>query len=125
MGCVKTVVGEVPDAIVRAAMAEPILRGRVILSSKRRVPLMHGDECVGFVTPHETKSGWRAGPIYVVPDHRGHRHVEAYYASQPGRTWTAFVPEGNVASMRMHQRAGFTHWKAARNGSWLRREVTK
>lgn len=81
----------IPDTIVRAAMADTALRGRVILSSKRRVALMYGSECVGFVTPHETKSGWRAGPIYVVPKHRGQRHVEAFYAAHRDRTWVAFV----------------------------------
>jgi hypothetical protein len=113
----------VPEEIVRAAMAEPILRGRVILSSKRRVALMHGDECVGFVTPHESKSGWRAGPIYVVPARRGHGHVEAFYAEHINRTWVAFVPAGNRGSLSMHKRAGFVHWKKARDGQWMRREA--
>ena len=92
----------VPEEIVRSAMAEPSLRGRVILSSKRRVPLMHGVEVVGFVTPHETKSGWRAGPIYVVTGYRGHGHVEAFYALHPDRTWVAFVPESARGSLLMH-----------------------
>lgn len=111
--------GDVPEEIVRAAMAEPVLRGRVILSSKRRMPLMHGAECIGFVTPHETKSGWRAGPIYVVPGHRGHRHVEQFYAANRARTWVAFVPDEARGSLAMHKRAGFTHWKSGRGGEWL------
>lgn len=118
-----TVKGEVPEEIVRAAMREPILRGRVILSSKRRVPLMHGDECVGFVTPHETKSGWRAGPIYVVPSHRQHGHVEAWYAEHRDRTWVAFVPDSARGSLAMHKRAGFAFWKKGRGGQWLRLEA--
>lgn len=116
--------GDVPEEIVRAAMPEPVLRGRVILSSRRRVSLMHDGKCVGFVTPHETKSGWRAGPIYVVPAHRGHRHVEEFYAAHKDRTWVAFVPTGNKASLAMHRRAGFVPWKGARDGQWLRREST-
>lgn len=115
--------GGVPIAIVRAAMAEPVIGPRVILSSKRRVPLMHGRECVGFVTPHETKSGWRAGPIYVVPGHRGHRHVKAFYAQHTDRTWVAFVPAGNTASASMHVRCGFVPWKRATAGLWYRREA--
>lgn len=117
-----TVAGDVPEEIVRAAMREPVLRGRVILSSKRRVPLMCGEQCVGFVTPHETKSGWRAGPIFVVPGHRGHGHVEAFYAAHPDRTWVAFVPDGARGSLSMHKRAGFAPWKAGRHGQWLRRD---
>lgn len=123
MGNVK-IAGDVPEEIVRAAMAEKSLRGRVILSSKRRVPLLHDGECVGFVTPHETKSGWRAGPIYVVPRHRGHGHVEAFYAAHPGREWVAFVATNNRDSLSMHKRAGFVHWKNARDGQWLRRGPT-
>lgn len=124
MGTVKAA-GSVPEEIVRAAMAEPILRGRVILSSKRRVPLMHGSECVGFVTPHETASGWRAGPIFVVPGHRGHGHVEAFYAGHADRTWVAFVPAGNRSSASLHRKAGFVHWKNAKHGEWVRREASK
>lgn len=113
----------VPEEIVRAAMVDPILRGRVILSSTRRVALVHDGEVVGFVTPHETKSGWRAGPIYVVPTHRGHGHVEAFYAAHPDRVWVAFVPAGARGSLSMHKRAGFVHWKNARDGQWMRREA--
>lgn len=117
--------GGVPVAIVRAAMAEPVIGSRVILSSTRRVPLMHGAECVGFVTPHETKSGWRAGPIYVVPGHRGHRHVEEFYRANQDRAWVAFVPKGNTASASVHVRCGFVPWKRAKFGSWYRKEAAK
>lgn len=115
----------VPEALVRAAMTEPVLRGRVILRSTRRVALCHGDEIIGFVTPHETKSGWRAGPIYVVPGHRGHGHVEAFYEAHRDRTWVAFVPDKARGSLQMHRRAGFVAWKAGRGGQWLRREATR
>lgn len=127
MGALRRASGDVPEEIVRAAMAEPTLRGRVILASTRRVPIMHGDECVGFVTPHETKlggGGWRAGPIYVVPGHRGHRHVEEWYATQTHRTWVAFIPHNATASLSMHRRAGFVEWRRAKAGRWMRREAT-
>jgi hypothetical protein len=129
VGAVKKtkVSGSVPEEIVRQAMAEPVLRGRVILSSKRRVPLMHGDECVGFVTPHETKlggGGWRAGPIYVVPGHRGHGHVEEFYAQHTDRTWVAFIPHNAMASLKMHRNAGFVDWRRSKGGRWMRREAT-
>ncbi len=112
----------IPDDLVRAAMADPGLRGRVILKSKRREPLVHGSDIVGFVTPHETKSGWRAGPIYVAPRHRGHRHVEDWYRAHGDRVWVAFVADGNRSSLSMHLRAGFAPWKKARGGQWLKRE---
>lgn len=125
----KQVAGVVPEAIVRAAMAEPVLRGRVYVSSKRRVPLLCDGVCIGFVTPHETKSGWRAGPIYVDPAHRGHGHAEAWYATafaeHPERTWAAFVPDAATGSATMHERAGFVAWKKARGGQWVRKEGAK
>jgi RimJ/RimL family protein N-acetyltransferase len=82
---------------------------------------MHGAECVGFVSPHETPSGWRAGPIYVVPEHRGHGHVTAFYREHGDRVWVAFVAEGNEPSRRMHEAAGFCRWKGSRYGTWMRR----
>jgi|WetSurMetagenome_2_1015567.scaffolds.fasta_scaffold99818_3 hypothetical protein len=121
----KNATGDVPEEIVRAAMAEPTLRGRVFLCSTRRVSLMHDGECVGFVSPHESKSGWRAGPIYVVPGHRGHKHVEDFYAQHPDRTWVAFIADENKASGAMHKRAGFVPWRKAKGGQWLRREASK
>lgn len=117
------IAGVVPEEIVRAAMTEPVLRGRVILSSRRRVPLMHGDECVGFVSPHETKSGWRAGPIYVVPGHRGHGHVEQFYSQHRDRTWVAFIPDSARGSQSAHKRSGFKAWKKGRGGQWLKLEA--
>lgn len=119
------VMGDVPEDIVRAAKADPVLSGRVILSSERRVPLLHGGECVGFVTPHETRSVWRAGPLFVVPQHRGHGHVVAFYNAHRDREWIAFIPDTAPASLAMHKRAGFEPWKAAKRGLWMRREAIK
>lgn len=60
----------IPEQIVRDAMAAPELKGRVFLCSTRREPLVCDGKVVGFVTPHETPSGWRHGPIYVDPEYR-------------------------------------------------------
>lgn len=113
----------IPLEIVRAAMAEPVTGGRVYLSSTRREPLTFEGQVVGFVTPHETKQGWRHGPIYVLPKYRGKRIVEAYYAAHLERVCVAFIPEGNVASRKTHERAGFTPWRRHARGVWLRREA--
>lgn len=112
----------IPLAIVRAAMAEPATGARVYLSSTRREPLVHGGEVVGFVTPHETPSGWRHGPIFVLPAFRGKGLVEAYYAAHPERLCVAFIPAAAKASLRMHRRAGFRPWRKHAHGVWLRRE---
>lgn len=120
MGTVK-----VPETILREAKADPIIGPRVILRSTRRVSLMHGDEVIGFVTPHETPSGWRAGPIYVTPAHRGHGHLAAFYAAHAEREWAAFVPHACAESLAAHQQAGFHLWKRSPHGVWLRKEAAK
>lgn len=117
-------VKDVPEEIIRAAMAEPGLKGRVFLCSTRREPLIADGNVVGFVTPHETKMGWRHGPIYVLPAYRGRGLVEAYYAAHPERECVAFVPDANKASRRMHERAGFVEWRKAKGGCYMRRKAS-
>lgn len=112
----------VPDAVVRAAMAEPGLRGRVFLCSKRREALVCDDQVVGFVSPHETKGGWRHGPIFVLPAFRGRGLVEAYYAAHPERRCVSFIQDANKSSRRAHERAGFVNWKRGPKGWYMRRE---
>jgi RimJ/RimL family protein N-acetyltransferase len=118
----KTAPTVVPEELVRAAMAEPALRGRVFLCSTRREALMCDGQVVGFVTPHETAQGWRHGPIFVLPGFRGRGLVEAYYAAHPERPCVAFIPDANKASRRMHERAGFVDWKRGPKGWYMRRE---
>lgn len=122
MGKKTAVVGEVPEAIVREAMKDPALNGRVFLRSKRREPLMCDGAIVGFVCPHEERDGWRHGPIFVMPEFRGRGLVEAYYASHPERLCVAFVADANEASRKMHERAGFVNWRRGPKGWYMRRE---
>lgn len=114
---------EVPEEIVRAAMKEPGLRGRVFLCSKRREPLVCEGKVVGFVTPHQTKMGWRHGPIFVLPGYRGRGLVDAYYAAHPERACVAFIPDANRSSRRMHEKAGFQNWRRGAGGWFMRREA--
>lgn len=123
MGNLRGVKGEVPEEIVRAAMAEPSLRGRVFLCSTRRESLWFDGKIVGFVTPHQTKMGWRHGPIFVQPEYRGRGLVQAYYAAHPERECVAFVPAGNEASRKMHMDAGFKDWRRGSGGTYMRREA--
>ncbi len=122
MGHLRVVAGTVPAEIVRAAMAEPGLKGRVFLCSTRREPLTCDGKVVGFVTPHETPMGWRHGPIFVLPGYRRRGLVKAYYDAHPERLCVAFVPDGNLASRRMHLSAGFVDWRKGRGGIYMRRE---
>lgn len=114
-------VSEIPEEIVRAAMAEPGLRGRVFLCSKRREALVCDGQVVGFISPHETAMGWRHGPIFVLPAYRGRGLVEAYYAAHPERLCVAFIPDANKASRKIHERAGFVEWRRGPKGSYMRR----
>lgn len=113
---------EISEEIVRAAMAEPGLRGRVFLCSTRREALVCDEQVVGFVTPHETKQGWRHGPIFVLPGFRRRGLVEAYYAAHPERLCVAFIQDTNRGSRKMHERAGFVNWKRGPGGWYMRRE---
>lgn len=113
---------KVPEDIVREAMAEPTLKGRVFLCSKRREPIVYEGIVVGFVSPHETPQGWRHGPIYVRPKYRKLGLVAAYYAAHPERLCVAFVADGNAASKRMHEKAGFVEWKRHGKGVFMKRE---
>jgi hypothetical protein len=105
----------VPEEVVRAAMAEPALKGRVFLCSKRREPLMFD--------AMETSIGWRHGPIFVLHGFRGKKLVQQYYASHPERLCVAFIPDGNTASRRMHTQAGFKYWRRHGKGTFMRREA--
>ena len=121
MGHLRQVAGEVPAEIVRAAREVPALRGRVFLCSKRREALVCDGKVVGFVTPHQTPQGWRHGPIFVLPGYRGKGLVKAYYDAHPERACVAFIPDGNVASRRVHLAAGFADWKRGPGGTFMRR----
>ncbi len=112
---------EIPESIVRAAMATPELKSRVFLCSTRREALVCDGNVVGFITPHETASGWRHGPIYVDPEYRGRGLVEAYYAAHPERACVAFIRDDNPASLKTHLAAGFELWKRAKDGAFYRR----
>jgi len=115
----------VPDEIVREAKKDRLLGPRVYLNDRRRVALMCDGAAVGFVTPHETASGWRAGPIFVLPEFRGRGLVEAFYAARADRTWVAFIPSEKKASLAMHTRAGFVKWKSSHHGLWMRKDASK
>ena len=112
----------VPEEVVRAAMAEPGLKGRVFLCSTRREPLVCDGQVVGFVSPHETAQGWRHGPIFVLPAFRKRGLVESYYAAHPERLCVAFIQDVNKDSRRSHELAGFVNWKKGTGGWYMRRE---
>lgn len=113
----------IPMALVRAARAEPTLRGRVHLCSTRREPLLWEGQVVGFVTPHQMGDTWRHGPIYVDPAFRNRGALQLYYANHPERTCVAFVADNNTSSRNAHAGAGFVNWRRGKGGWFMRREA--
>lgn len=119
----------IPLEIVRAAMKEPALRGRVLLGSLRREALRCDGQIVGFVTPRNQRDSkvlggiWRHGPIYILPEFRGRGLLVAYYDAHPRRVCVSFVAHDNEESLRAHLAAGFVAWRRHRAGVFLRREA--
>lgn len=88
-----------------------------------REPLLADGTVVGFVTPHETRRGWRLGPIFVLPAYRRRGLALAAYEARRHLSMVAFVADGNVASMALHERAGFARWRRGNGGWHMRREA--
>lgn len=113
----------IPDLLVRAARAAYGKDKHLIkLRCDRREAIFCEGRVVGFVTPHQDTFGWRHGPMFVLPAYRGRGLVETYYAAHPERACVAFVEHVNVASRKMHERAGFKPWRKHKLGIYMRRE---
>lgn len=114
----------IPLEIIREAMKEPAIRGRVVLASTQREALRCDGQIVGFVTPRQQRDGaWRHGPIYISPAFRGRGLLAAYYASHPERVCVSFIANGNEESRSAHLAAGFVAWRRHRDGVFMRREA--
>ena len=112
---------EIPAALLRAANRDHGTRGRVRRGALRVAILCDG-VAVGFYTPHRTADGRRGriGPVYVLPQYRGRGLVIAVYASIPG-PMLACIEDGNTASERLHERAGFVRARRYSHGwYWTR-----
>lgn len=113
----------IPLQIVRAAMKDSDLDGRVYLCSTRREAIRCEGHVVGFVTPRQEEDGrWRHGPIYILPGFRRRGLLAAYYASHPERRCVAFVADTNPSSRSAHNVAGFKPFRRQRYGWFMRRE---
>lgn len=84
------------------------------------VPIVHNGETVGFYCPHPAGGGrTRVGPIWVTPVARG--RGLALQAYQAPCYFVAYVHNGNVASERLHEKAGFYRWRRTKFGMYWRR----
>lgn len=76
---------------------------------------------VGFYTPQLTASGWRFGPIFVLPEHRGRGLVAGVYrAWAPAGPCVIYAEDGNDRSARAALAAGFYEWKRGPQGAYYR-----
>lgn len=88
---------------------------------ERRPIKAESGEMVGFFCPHPAGRGrTRVGPIFVAPPHRGKGLALQAYDATPGAL-VAYVHAGNVASERLHEKAGFALWYKTKAGAYWRR----
>lgn len=111
----------IPDDVLAAAKRERYihLRGKDALLRK---PIVCEGRVVGFCHPHETPSGFRLGPIFVLPDFRGRGLTRAAYEEHAaGKHCVAYIHTGNVGSEKAHAAAGFTRGRQGASGcTWVR-----
>jgi GNAT superfamily N-acetyltransferase len=112
---------DIPPEVVAAARAEPFIHLRAKDLHLRR-PIVHGGVVVGFCHPHDTPSGYRLGPIFVLPAYRGRGLTRAAYAQHAaGRRCIAYLHDGNIGSEKAHAAAGFRRWRRRPGGTtWVR-----
>lgn len=112
---------EIPVEIVRACNAEWYTRKRAKPKAHREALVCDG-KVVGFLSPHETKWGWRMGPIFVLPEYRRRGLVRAAYEARRHLLLVAFVADDNPGSRALHEGVGFVRWKRG-PGGWFYRRV--
>lgn len=112
---------EIPGYIIKAANRDKPIRGRVRRDAYRE-PIIEPSSCkvVGFVTPHAGRRGYRLGPIFVLPEHRGRGLATAAVLRYRDRGLVHYVPNSSPESDRMHLAAGFDVWYTTRRGTWYR-----
>lgn len=116
---------EIPSEVIAAARREPYIHLRSKDLSLRR-PILYDGRVVGFCHPHETPSGYRLGPIFVMPAYRGRGLTRvAYEQHAAGRRCVAYTHDGNVGSEKAHAAAGFVKHRRGRGGwTWVREAPT-
>ena len=112
---------EIPAEVVATARRETFITLRAKDLNLRR-PIRHDGAVVGFCHPHDTASGFRLGPIFVLPEYRGRgltRYAYGLYAA--GKHCVAYIHDGNVGSEKAHAAAGFVKKRRGKGGwTWVR-----
>lgn len=100
---------DIPDEVISAARDEY----HVVLTGVRRLtPIRYRGRVVGFYSPRRCAFGRRIGPLFVMPAFRRRGLALKAYASVRGPL---------VASIALHERAGFRRWSRYAAGWWWRR----
>ena len=98
-------------------------------NAEYRMAILKGTQVIGFFSPYvyelQTQRYWRAGPLYLAPEHRGQGHMHAILKSffadnTPGLVW---IDNDNAASIKLFVGLGFTRhsaWKGRKGqaGHW-------
>lgn len=111
---------EIPEELLRAANRDHPIRGRVKRDRQKVAIRDDAGAVVGFLCPHTGSMGWRLGPIYVAPEHRGHGYARRAVLAFRHLGLTHFVPDCSPASDAMHRAIGFEVLRRARTGTWYR-----
>ncbi len=117
---------EIPPNVLAAAREDRRLHlVRAKDADIRRAILVAGD-VVGFCHPHDTARGFRLGPLFVLPSHRGRGLIRAAYEQHAaGRRCIAYIHDWNEPSARAHAGAGFVKSRRDRGGwIWVREAVS-
>lgn len=112
---------EIPAEVIAAARHAPFIHLRKKDLHLRR-PILCEGQVVGFCHPHETPSGYRLGPIFVLLAFRRRGLAQgAYEEHATGRRCIAYIHDGNESSERAHAAAGFRPRRRGRGGwTWVR-----
>lgn len=107
---------EIPASVIEAARKETFIHLRK-KDEHLRKPILFQGKVVGFCHPHETASGFRLGPIFVLPEFRGKRLTKlAYETYAVGKKCVAYVHHENIRSKRAHIAAGFLKLRRGKGG---------
>lgn len=111
----------IPDEVIAAAKRSRFIHLRA-KDLHFRQPILCDGVVVGFCHPHETPRGFRLGPIFVLPSHRGRgltRWAYATYAA--GKRCVAYIHDNNLRSENAHAAAGFVRGRRGKGGfTWTR-----
>lgn len=104
------------DMLVDLADSHPEYKGYGLVKGPMfdaaRIPILDKGNVVGFLTPRFVKGYWRAGAIFVAPEHRGKgfatKAIKDFFEGNPNkRPARVWIADYNLASQKAFLNAGF------------------